>query len=190
MSHIDEFIKAHQNAIFNLHKDIGIVESAAERIYETFNLGNKLLIFGNGGSAADAQHIAGELVGRFKRERKGLPAMALTTDTSIITAWSNDYAFDSVFSRQVEAFAKPGDFLWGISTSGNSPNVLYAFDKGRGIGTFNFSMTGGNGGQLKKKSDLNLNISSDDTPRIQEAHMLAYHLICGLVEDKMFGDSK
>jgi len=189
MTNLYESILAHQNAISNFSSEIEVVEFAASQLYKTFYLGKKALIFGNGGSAADAQHIAGELVGRFKKERKGLPAIALTTDTSILTAWSNDYSFEDVFARQVEALAKPGDFLWGISTSGNSQNVINAFDVGRRIGAYNFSMTGEGGGLLKERSDLNFSVLSNDTPRIQEAHMLAYHLICGLVEDKIFGDS-
>jgi len=161
------------------------IQKVSEKIIECFKKGNKVLIFGNGGSAADAQHIAGELVGRFKLERKALPAIALTTDTSILTAWSNDYDFSSVFERQVEALAKTGDILFGISTSGNSKNVIKALEKGKEIGTINLSLTGGDGGKIKKASDININSVSKNTPRIQECHMLAYHIICELVEKGM-----
>lgn len=160
--------------------------SAAETIARCFNQGNKLLIFGNGGSAADAQHIAAEMTGRFKRERRGLPAIALTTDTSLLTAWPNDYeeGFSTLFERQVEALAKDDDVLWGISTSGNSENVLRAFKKGKEIGTYNLSLTGRDGGNLKELSNLNINVPIDNTARIQETHELAYHIICELVDRK------
>ena len=153
-------------------------------IYERLSKGNKLLIFGNGGSAADAQHITGELIGRFKKERRGLAAIALTTDSSVLTAWSNDYDFSRVFERQIEALARPFDILWAISTSGNSPNVIKAFEKGRELETYNFSLTGRDGGKLKEISDMNINIPLYDTPRIQEAHEVAYHIICELLESK------
>ena len=159
------------------------IEEVANEIIRCINRGNKVLIFGNGGSAADAQHIAGELVGKFKHERKALPVIALTTDTSILTAWSNDYEFEDVFARQVEALAKKGDILVGLSTSGKSENVINAFYKGIDIGTINISLTGNNGGELITISDLNINCASNNTPRIQECHMLAYHIICELVEE-------
>ena len=161
-------------------------------VYEIINCykeDNKVMICGNGGSAADSQHIAGELVCAFKiKGRKPLEAIALTTDTSVLTAWSNDYSdgFDTVFARQVEAHGKKGDVLLGLSTSGNSKNVINAFQKGREIGTKNLSLTG-KGGRLKEYSDLNLSVNSEDTPRIQEAHMLVYHIICELVEKEIFG---
>lgn len=163
------------------------IEKVAEKIVECFENGGKVLVFGNGGSAADAQHIAGELVGRFKMERRGLPCIALTTDTSVLTAWSNDYDYSMVFERQVEALAKKGDILLGISTSGNSENVIKAFKKGAELKTFNISMTGKDGGKLKVMSNLNINSNSRDTPRIQECHVLAYHIICDLIERRMFG---
>ncbi|VVB78413.1 Phosphoheptose isomerase [uncultured archaeon] len=159
---------------------------AACLITNSFKCGNKLLVFGNGGSAADSQHIAGELVGRYKLERKGLPAVALTTDTSVLTAWSNDYNFTGVFERQVEALAKKGDVLMGLSTSGNSENVYRAFKCGRDIGTLNISLTGNTGGKIRELSDININSYSGETPRIQECHVLAYHIICELVEKEMF----
>jgi len=180
---IQESIKAKEEFL----NQVDNIKEAAEKIVECFRNGGKILIFGNGGSAADAQHIAGELVGRFMMERKALPAIALTTDTSIMTAWSNDHEFSTVFERQIEALAEEGDILLGISTSGNSENIVKAFNKGKEIGTFNISMTGKEGGKIKPISDLNINSSSSDTPRIQECHVLAYHVICDLIEREMFG---
>ena len=178
---IKESIKCKEEFI----EQSGNIKKAAEKIVECLKNGNKVLIFGNGGSAADAQHIAGELVGRFKLERKGWPAIALTTDTSILTAWSNDYDYESVFERQVEALAKKGDVLIGISTSGNSQNVVRALDMGKDNGTVNISLTGKDGGKIKPISDVNINSDSDNTPRVQECHVLAYHIICELVEKEM-----
>lgn len=159
--------------------------AVTEKIIEAYQKGNKVLVFGNGGSAADAQHIATELVCTFLKKRRALSAIALTTDTSTLTAWSNDVDFNEVFSRQVEAHAKPGDILWGISTSGNSGNVVKALEKGKEIGTINISLTGNNGGKIKELSDFNINVESNSTPRIQECHILAYHIICELVEKEL-----
>jgi D-sedoheptulose 7-phosphate isomerase len=178
---INASIEAKRDFLHESHN----IKLVAEEIIRCFKNGNKVLIFGNGGSAADAQHITGELVGRYKLERKGLPAIALTTDTSVLTAWSNDYEYATVFSRQVEALAKKGDILLGISTSGNSDNVIRAFEEGKRIGTINISMTGKDGGKLRLVSDLNINSSSHDTPRVQECHLVAYHTICELVEKEM-----
>lgn len=169
----------------NLYSYTEEISGISRKIYSAFENGNKILIFGNGGSAADSQHIAGELVGRFKKERKALPAIALTTDTSILTALFNDYNYSRIFERQIEALAKEGDILWGISTSGNSRNVIKAFEKGKELGTYNFSLTGNSGGLIKILSDLNINIDSNNTPRIQEAHQLAYHIICELIESNI-----
>lgn len=184
---IKELIKEHENCSESFYNQIENIENVVEKIVECFKSGNKILIFGNGGSAADAQHIAGKLVGRFKLERKALPAIALTTDTSVLTAWSNDYGYETVFSRQVEALAREGDILLGISTSGNSENVIKAFEKGKKIKTINISLTGNDGGKIKPLGDLNINVESNNTPRIQEYHMLAYHIICELVEKQMTG---
>lgn len=152
-----------------------------------FEHGGKLLIFGNGGSAADAQHLAAEFVNRFRLERRPLPAVALTTDTSVITSVSNDYDFDQVFSKQVEALAKPGDVVLGISTSGNSPNVLKALSAARDIGAKTVALTGGTGGTMGRWADLVLRVDSADTPRIQEVHIFLEHLLCDLVEQRLFG---
>lgn len=144
--------------------------------------GGKLLVCGNGGSAADSQHIAAELVGRFKRERKGLAAIALTTDSSILTSVGNDYGFDHVFARQVEALCRPGDVLVGISTSGNSRNVIAAIEAGRRAGLRSIGLLGGSGGALMGLCDLVLLAPSAETARIQEAHILIGHILCELVE--------
>jgi len=181
LSAIEESIEAKEY----LKEQEDSLLGAAEIIFKRFQEGRKLLTCGNGGSAADAQHIAAEFTGRFKKERKGLPAIALTTDTSFLTAWANDYeeGFETIFERQVQSLAKRNDVLWGISTSGNSENVVRAFRKGREMGTYNLSLTGRDGGKLKELSDLNINIPVAATARIQEAHELAYHIICGLVDD-------
>ena len=149
--------------------------------------GHKLLIMGNGGSAADAQHFAAEMVGRFLLERKALPAIALTTDTSILTAVGNDYGFDDVFNRQVEALANPGDVLIGISTSGNSLNIKRAFETGKNIGVRTVGLLGRDGGEIGPIVDFNLTIPSSETPRIQEAHLVIIHILCDLIEKGLFG---
>jgi D-sedoheptulose 7-phosphate isomerase len=144
--------------------------------------GKKLLACGNGGSAAEAQHLVAELVGRFHKERRPLAAIALTTDTSILTAIGNDYAQREVFARQVQALAAPGDALLLISTSGNSENILAAAERGRGIGTVNIALTGRSGGKLAALADLAIRVPSHDTPRIQEVHLLIDHCLCQIVE--------
>jgi len=160
-----------------------------EKITECLERGNKILICGNGGSAADSQHFAAELVGRFKLERKGLPAIALTTDTSILTAIGNDYGFDQIFERQVEALGKEGDILVGISTSGNSENVIRAVKKAKEIGIYTIGLLGKSGGKLKDLVDLSLVVPSNNTPRIQECHVLIYHIVCEEVEKRLLNDN-
>ena len=149
---------------------------------KTLKKGNKILLCGNGGSAADAQHIAAELIGRFKIERKGLPGIALTTDTSIITAVGNDYGFDRIFDRQIESIAQKGDMLIGISTSGNSLNVNNALKLAKKHECSTVSFTGKGGGLMKDLCDINLIVPSDNTPRIQEMHILIGHIICELID--------
>jgi len=149
---------------------------------ETIKKGNKILIFGNGGSAADAQHIAAELVGRYKTTRKGLSAIALTTDTSALSAIANDFGYESVFERQVEALARSGDLLIGISTSGTSPNVVKALKLGREIGCKCIGLSGKNGGVMGDCCDINIVIPSSDTPRIQEMHIMIGHIICQAID--------
>jgi D-sedoheptulose 7-phosphate isomerase len=153
---------------------------------ETFTHGGKLLVMGNGGSAADAQHFVAEIVGRFKLERRGLPAIALSTDTSILTAIGNDYGFDKIFKRQVEALAAPEDLIVGISTSGNSPNILQALELGRDMGCRTVGLLGKDGGAIKDVCLLALIVPSNDTPRIQEGHITIIHIVCDLFEKAMF----
>lgn len=152
---------------------------------EAIGRGNKILIFGNGGSAADAQHIAAELVGRYKLERRGLPAIALTTDTSALTAIANDYGYDMVFSRQIEALARPGDVVIGISTSGNSKNVINAFKSAKELGCKCIGLSGKDGGVMSKVCDVNIVVPSNNTPRIQEMHILIGHIMCQAIEDSL-----
>lgn len=149
-----------------------------------------MVLFGNGGSAADAQHIATELAGRYKLERPPLPALALTTNTSTLTAIANDYNFDQVFSRQVEALIAPGDIAVGISTSGQSPNVLRAIEVARSKGATTLGLTGQKGLQLAANVDLCLTVPSTDTPRIQETHIIVGHILCDLVEQALFGQER
>jgi D-sedoheptulose 7-phosphate isomerase len=153
---------------------------------EAFKRGNKLLVMGNGGSAADAQHFVAEIVGRFKLERRALPAVALSTDTSILTAIGNDYGFDAIFSRQVEALAAPGDIVAGISTSGNSPNVLQALNVAKARDCHTLGLLGRDGGSIRSVCDMALVVPSGDTPRIQEGHITIIHIICDLVEKALF----
>jgi len=174
-------------------------EASADRIIqlvgwivETFRSGGKLLIFGNGGSAADAQHMAAEFVNRFKLDRRPLPAIALTTDSSILTSIGNDFGFDLIFAKQVEALGKPEDLVLGISTSGNSPNVVQAIEVAGRMGVKTAVLTGGTGspgGKLGKIADLVLNVPTDSTPHIQETHLWVEHILCELVEKEMFGDT-
>ncbi len=159
------------------------IEPVAVRLAEALGAGNKLLIMGNGGSAADAQHIAAELVGRYKVERPGLAAIALTTDSSILTAWSNDYAYETVFSRQVEALARPGDIVWGISTSGNSANVVRGFEAARQIGATTFGLLGRDGGKLAALSDMSIIVPLSATDQIQTGHLLVYHTLCAYLDE-------
>jgi D-sedoheptulose 7-phosphate isomerase len=157
----------------------------SELITTSLRSGNKLILFGNGGSAADSQHIAAELVNKFRRERKALAAVALTTDTSILTSISNDDSFDNVFARQLEAIGKEGDVALAFSTSGNSPNVLSTVNKAKELGISTIGFTGANGGKLKELVDLCFQVFSQSTPRIQEAHITVAHVICDVVEKEL-----
>lgn len=181
----DQSMNEHELLIKNCKSLKNEVKMASDMIVNTLKKGNKLLICGNGGSAADAQHFAGEIVGRFKLERKGWPAIALTTDTSVITAWSNDYSFETVFSRQVEALGKEGDLLISISTSGNSPNCIKANAKAKELKINIINLLGKDGGKMKNTGDINIIINSNNTPRIQEIHELFIHIICEIVEREM-----
>ncbi|MGI9074358.1 MAG: D-sedoheptulose-7-phosphate isomerase [Bryobacteraceae bacterium] len=161
------------------------VARAAELISAAFENGHKLLVFGNGGSAADAQHICGELVGRFLLERPGLPAIALTANSAVLTAWANDYNYETIFSRQIEALGTPGDVAWGISTSGNSKNVVQGLLTARSAGLRTMGMTGAQGGRVAFLSDVPLCAPATLTPRIQEVHLVTYHAICAAVEEQL-----
>ena len=165
---------------------VSAVARVSEILVEELEKGNKALLFGNGGSAADAQHIAAEFVGRFAFDRPALPALALSVNTSCVTAIGNDYGFDQVFSRQLEALARPGDVAIGISTSGNSPNVLRAMAVARKMGVHTVALTGCTGGKLKGAVDHCICVPSDQTPRIQECHILIGHIISELVEQTIF----
>ncbi|WP_449621684.1 D-sedoheptulose 7-phosphate isomerase [Robertmurraya sp. Marseille-Q9965] len=159
------------------------IEVVAEKCKEAITNKRTIFFMGNGGSAADSQHLAAELVGRFVKERKGLPAIALTTDTSILTAVGNDYGYDEVFSRQVEALVRPNDIVIGITTSGNSSNILYAMTKAKENGAITIGLTGKDGGLLREISDHCIVIPSNTTARIQEAHILIGHIICEIIDE-------
>jgi len=165
-----------------------LIADAARLIIASMQSGGKLIVFGNGGSAADAQHLSAELVGRYRHNRKALAAIALTTDSSALTSISNDYGFDSVFSRQLEAIGKTGDVALAISTSGNSPNVVRAVTLAKELGIATVGLTGRSGGKLRGCVDICLSVPSDSTPRIQEAHSLIVHILSGIVEDAMVND--
>lgn len=182
-AHIEASIATKQRVIEAHLSTLGTI---AEIITGALCRGNKILFCGNGGSAADSQHLAAELIGRFRRERAALPAIALTTDTSILTALANDYSFDVVFSRQVEAFGREGDVVVGISTSGNSPNVLRAMDTAKALGMQTIGLTGENGGKLKEIVDVCFCVPSGDTCHIQETHITVGHAICELIEKDLF----
>jgi D-sedoheptulose 7-phosphate isomerase len=162
--------------------DLTPVTAAAEAMVRALRDGGRILVFGNGGSAADAQHVAAELVGRFQRERRALAALALTTDTSVLTSLSNDYAYDQVFARQIEALGRRGDIAFGISTSGRSPNVVVAFDVARSMGLTTVALTGRDGGPVGHGADIHMNVPSDSTARAQEVHRTLLHALCDLVE--------
>ncbi|MDH3328198.1 MAG: D-sedoheptulose 7-phosphate isomerase [Desulfobulbaceae bacterium] len=185
------------NLIQSISAKQAFAEASIDRIIqlvewtiETFNAGGKLLILGNGGSAADAQHMAAEFVNRFKINRRPLPAIALTTDTSIITSIGNDVSYDMIFVKQIQALGKPEDLVLAISTSGKSPNVVKAVETARDMGIKTVALTGGTllpGGELGQIADLILNVPTDSTAHIQETHLWIEHMVCELVEKEMFG---
>ncbi len=164
-----------------------LIARVAGEICTSFENGGKVLLYGNGGSAADAQHIAAEWVGRFQRERRALPAVALTTDTSILTAIGNDFGFDQIFARQVCALGRKGDIAIAISTSGNSPNVLSATDAAREMGLITIGLTGRDGGKLGTRVQYHLNVPHSLPARIQEVHIMVGHILCELTENKLKG---
>lgn len=166
-----------------LKKEVANIEAAARTMIEAIKSGGKILAFGNGGSAADSQHLAAELVGRFKKERRALPAIALTTNTSTMTAMANDYSFDKVFARELEAVGRKNDVAIAISTSGNSRNVIEAVKKAKETGMKTIGLLGCGGGKLKPLCDISIVVDSSDTPRVQESHIMVIHILCQLVED-------
>lgn len=175
----DNFIKLQQQA--------GVIEEIAKLWIEALKNGNKIIFCGNGGSAADSQHLSAELMGRYKIDRNPMPAMSLTTDTSALTAIGNDYGYDKVFSRPLRGIGNKGDVLVGISTSGNSKNILDAFKVAKEKGIKTVAFTGAKGGEMIKEADITLNVPSDITNNIQEMHIASGHIICGIVEDYFFG---
>jgi D-sedoheptulose 7-phosphate isomerase len=171
-----------------LHDNLETLERVIRALVQAFQAGNKLLLFGNGGSAADAQHIAAEFVNRYLIERPPLPALALTTDTSALTAIANDYSLDEIFAKQLQALGRQGDVAIAISTSGNSPNILRAIEVCRELGILTVGLTGGSGGKMAATVDRLLCVSATTvTPRIQETHILIGHVICELVDQQLFG---
>lgn len=181
---------ATKQALLETEPVMTAIAAASERCLEAYRGGNKVLLAGNGGSAADAQHIAAEFVSRFYFDRPALPSMALTTDTSILTAIGNDYGYQKLFRRQLEANGQPGDVFIAISTSGNSPNILEALDACREIGITSVGLTGAGGGSMAARCDLCIKIPSDSTPRIQETHIVVGHTICAYIEEALFGESR
>ena len=171
-------IEVKKSTLF-LIKEIRLV---AEKINFCYNNGNKILVCGNGGSAAQAQHMSGEIVCTFNQERRGLPCISLTTDTSILTAWSNDYNYNKVFERQVEAHGNEGDILFAITTSGNSINLIKAVEQAKKQGLITIGLLGKDGGRLKQLCNHNIIINSNDTPRIQETHIMIIHILCDILE--------
>lgn len=188
-TYISRQIYAAQQIMADMLADttlLAVIEAAAQACIDCIQGGHKILLIGNGGSAADAQHIAGELVSRFAFDRSGLPAIALTTDTSILTAISNDYGYEKLFARQVQAHGQPGDVLLAYSTSGKSENILTALQEARLIGLTCIGLTGSRGGPICDLCDYLLEVPSDDTPKIQEGHLVMGHILCGLVENAIF----
>jgi D-sedoheptulose 7-phosphate isomerase len=165
-----------------IEENVTTINTMVQTILRALKAGNKVILFGNGGSAADSQHIAAELVNKFRQDRNALPAIALTTDTSILTSIANDYSFEYVFSRQIEALGEKGDVAIGISTSGNSPNVLTGIRTARERGIITIGFTGQNGGKLKEAADMCFQVPSQSTPRIQEVHITVAHAICVIIE--------
>lgn len=190
---IDSILKKHLDTIQAMMEDpelMATIENIIESIVECFRQEGKALFCGNGGSAADAQHLAAELSGRFYLERPPLPAEALHTNSSYITAVANDYRFEEIYSRYVKGVGKKGDVILGFSTSGNSKNIVQAFEAANEMELITIGFTGEDGGMLKDLSDFLINIPSDDTPRIQEAHILVGHIICEGVEQELFGQDE
>ncbi|MBB1485706.1 D-sedoheptulose-7-phosphate isomerase [Oceanospirillum sediminis] len=177
-------LQRHQDTINQLSQFESVVSEMADRVEVCIRNGGKVLFMGNGGSAADSQHLAAEFVVRYKKERPTMAAIALTTDTSILTAHSNDYSFDTVFSRQIQALTREGDIVIGLSTSGNSANVIDAIKEAKQLGCHTYAWTGESGGQLLEIADATLRMPSSETARIQEAHMLIGHWLCEEMDER------
>lgn len=180
-------IDEHDRIVEGVRQQLDVLADISRALITAVENGGRVYIFGNGGSAADAQHIAAELVGRYKRERRGLPAVALTTDSSNLLSIGNDYGFGHIFTRQVEALVRAGDVVWALSTSGNSPNVIEAVHVARALPTVVIGFTGESGGKLKPLCDYCFCVPHRDSDRIQEMHQLAYHLVCDAVERHFAG---
>ena len=186
----DQIKKSYETkqAIYENEDLLNKIEKVAQKCVALYRGNKKTILAGNGGSAADAQHIAAELVGRYGFDRPSLPSLALTTDTSNLTAIGNDYGYDQVFSRQLEGMGQEGDVFIGISTSGNSVNIIKAFESAKQKGIFTVALTGRDGGEMGKLADIALIVPSDSTPRIQESHILIGHIICDIIEKEIFAD--
>jgi D-sedoheptulose 7-phosphate isomerase len=178
-------LQEHLNTFNALQDYAGTFQAIAERMAEAIRTGHKVCFMGNGGSAADAQHLAAELVGRFQRERRGLPSLAFTTDSSVLTAIANDYGFDQLFARQIESLCQPGDVVVGISTSGNSPNVLLGISRAKELGLATVGLAGKDGGQLARLADQCLTVPSPKAARTQEAHIFIGHCLCEAIEESL-----
>lgn len=195
MDNLKNYIKQHfldsiaaKRAILEDDKLMELIGEVSLKMIEAYRRGNKTLIAGNGGSAADAQHIAGEFVSRFYFDRDGIPSIALTTDTSILTAISNDYGYDKLFARQIQAQGVKGDVFIGISTSGNSTNIIEAFSVCRDKDIISVGLTGKDGGKMSELCDYCIKVPSVCTPRIQESHIVIGHILCAIVEEELFGE--
>ena len=187
---IDSHFIRHAEVLELARKSLApAIMKCVEAMIHALRSGNKILVMGNGGSAADAQHFAAELVGRFLRERRALPALSLTTDTSLLTAVGNDFGFDQIFKRQVEALAVSGDVVVGLSTSGSSSNVILALEAARAIGCTTVGLLGRDGGKITPLVDHNLTVPVQETPHIQEAHITIIHLLCDLIEQQLCNES-
>ncbi len=191
MERVKQFLKTSGDLKYQVAETLSEkILHAAHTIRDSLSAGGKLLLMGNGGSAADTQHIAAELIGRFKKERKAIPALALTVDSSSLTALGNDYGFESIFSRQIEALANPNDAIIGISTSGNSKNIIRALNLAREIGAKTIGFMGNNGGSMKDCVDIGIIVPSNDTARIQEVHITIGHIICEIIEQDLIRENK
>jgi len=186
----DQIKKSYETkqAIYENEDLLNNIEEVAQKCVDLYRTDRKTILAGNGGSAADAQHIAAELVGRYGFDRPSIPSLALTTDTSNLTAIGNDYGYDQVFSRQLEGMGQEGDIFIGISTSGNSMNIIKAFESAKKKNITTVALTGCDGGKMAKIADIALVVPSDSTPRIQESHILIGHIICDIIEKEIFGD--